>query len=270
MTTSEMISCEAVLHGNKKTFEMLARGKNETPFAIQVFGSNPKRIALASALLEKKCDVIDVNLGCPSRPIVEQGAGAALLKSPEKITEIFDELTVLRVPVTAKMRLGFSSKARSLEIARIIEKRASALTVHGRTMKQGYSGKVDLEAIARIKSEIGIPVIGNGNIFSPEDAEKMIEKTTCDSVMVGRGALGNPFIFRQMNDYFADGEYATPSEEERKRVFLRFLTYSKDVPAAFLRAQAMQFATGFKNAIGMRRKLATAKTIEELKEIAKN
>jgi tRNA-dihydrouridine synthase B len=265
LTTSEMVSSEAVLHKNAKTESIIARARGERPYAIQVFGSEPGRIALAAAALEKKCEIIDVNLGCPVRHVMKQGAGAALLKDPAKIAEIFDAMSVLKIPYTAKMRLGFDTNARALEIARIVEKGgASLLTVHGRTGKQDYSVPPDLASIRKIKHALSIPVIGNGGISRPEDAESMIEKTGCDGVMVGRAAIGNPFIFRQMNDYFSKGSYLTPTTKDCFDVLGRFLRYSKNEPISVVRFQAVQFILGIENAAKIRKKIAGATSLSDI------
>ena len=269
LTTSEMVSCEAVIHGNERTEEMYARARNEVPFAIQVFGSEPERIALAAEALEKKCEIIDLNLGCPARHITCQGAGAALLRTPARISGIFDALTTTRAPVTAKMRLGFGTKTKCVEIARLIERGgAAALTVHARTAKQDSSKKADLGAIRKIKEALSIPVIGNGDVIRPEDAEKMLEATGCDGVMIGRGALGNPFIFRQMDDYFRDGKYAMPGEKEKMEVFLRFLEYAQNGPVASTRMQSFYFTKGLDNAVGIRRRISATKSVGEIRKIA--
>src|SRR5271157_678800 len=148
LTTSEMVSSEAVVHRNGKTESHLARAKDERPYAIQIVGSEPLSISLAATVLQGKCEIIDINLGCPASSITGQGAGAALLDDPAKVARIFDALTVLKIPYTAKMRLGFHTKASALGIAKIVEKGgASALTVHGRTAKQGYDVPADLAAI---------------------------------------------------------------------------------------------------------------------------
>lgn len=268
-TASEMISSEGVLHGNKKTEAMIASAENEKPFGIQIFGNEAKQIALAAAHLEKKCDILDINLGCPVRRITQQGSGASLLKKPEKIAEIFDSLTSIKIPVTAKMRLGFGTKTHCVDIAKLIERKgAAALTVHGRTARQDYSKKVDLSSIREIKNALSIPVIGNGDVFTPENAEEMFSKTKCDGVMIGRGALGNPFIFRQLNDYFENHTYSIPNEAERTAMFLKFLDYAKTSPISQLRMQSFQFTKGFSNAVEMRRKIMTAKTVEEIRKIA--
>jgi len=271
LTTSEMVSSEAVIHKSQRTQGIISRAEIEFPFAIQVFGVEPKRIALAAEALEKRCEIIDINLGCPVHHITRPGAGAALLKKPEKIKEIFGALTTLKIPVTAKMRLGFGTKTKCVDIARIIERGgAAAITVHGRTAKQDYSAKTDFSSIRKIKEALSIPVIGNGGVFTPEDAETMFEKTGCDGVMIGRGALGNPFIFGQMIDYLQDGEYALPSKKEKMEMFQQFLDYAKDEPAALLRAQSIHFTTGLANAAEMRRRIMKTKSIGEIQKIAES
>lgn len=270
LTTSEMISAEALLRGNARTEAMIGRAAGEKPYCLQIFGDDAKQIGRAAEKLEKKCELVDVNLGCPVRKIVDQGAGAALLKKPKLIGEIISELAgSLAVPVTAKMRLGFSSKAGAVEIAKIIEKGgACALTVHGRTVKQGYGGKVDYCAIQEIKNAISIPVIGNGDIFKPEDAERMLAETGCDGVMVGRGAMGNPFIFRQMKGYFAKGEYALPSAAEKAEAFLKFLKYcSGKEQLSNLKVQASLFTKGIEGGAEIRRNIAKAKSPGEVEKV---
>jgi len=267
LTTSEMVSCEAVIQGNERTMAMVARTRKEKPYTIQVFGSEPKRVALAAHALERKCEIIDLNLGCPTRHITCQGAGAALLKNPAKIRDILDALTTIKRPVTAKMRLGFSTKANCVKIARLIERGgAAALIVHARTARQNYSKKPDLGSIRRIKQALSIPVIGNGDVFKPEDAETMLKKTGCDGVMVGRGALGNPFIFSQMNDYFQDGEYEIPGQKEKIKALLRFLKYAEKDPIANIKMQSFHFIKGFKNAVRMRRLIGSAKSVGEIRK----
>ncbi len=269
LTTSEMVSCEAVLRGNKTTQKIISRAENEKPFAIQVFGSEPKRIALAADALGKKCDIIDLNLGCPTPHITSQSSGAALLDKPEKIEEMLDLMTVIKIPVTAKIRLGFGTKANCVEIAKLIERGgAKALTVHGRTAKQDYSKKADLQAIREIKKALTIPVIGNGDVFKPEDAEAMLKETKCDAIMIGRGALGNPFIFRQMKEYFQEGEYEAPGKKERMQAFRKFLQYARGESVARIKAQAIQFTKGLQNAAETRRSMMKAKTVEEIERVA--
>lgn len=267
LTVSEMVCSEGVLRGNKTTLGMIERAENETPFSIQLFGSEPKRIALAGEALERKCELLDLNFGCPALHVSTQGAGAALLGKPEKIAEIIHATaTTLSIPVTAKIRLGVRTKTNCVAIAKLIEKNgAQAITVHARTAKQNYSKKADWQAIREIKEALSIPVIGNGDVLKPEDAEKIFNETKCDGVMIGRGALGNPFIFKQMNDYFEKGEYELPTSEERTSAFLQFLNYSQGNPLARVRMQAFHFTKGLKNAGETRKRMMKAKNLEELK-----
>jgi nifR3 family TIM-barrel protein len=269
LTTSEMVSSEAVLHRNVSTESACARAPGERPFAIQIVGSEPASIALAARSLEGGCDIIDVNLGCPACAVTGQGAGAALLDDPKRVVRIFDALSVLRVPYTAKLRLGFKTKASALEIAKAVERGgASALTVHGRTAKQGYNTPCDFAAIGEIKRALSIPVIGNGDVSSPETAERMMIETGCDGVMIGRAAIGNPFIFRQLNDYFSKGSYDIPTVKERADALVRFLRYAKDEPLPSVRLHAVQFVSGFEKAAEIRHRISRAKTLEEIKNTA--
>jgi nifR3 family TIM-barrel protein len=271
LTTSEMVSSEAVLHRNSATESLIARAEGERPYAIQIVGSEPMNISLAAAGLQGRCEIIDINLGCPACAVTGQGAGAALLDDPARIARIFDALTVLRVPYTAKMRLGFRTKACALEVAKTVERGgASALTVHGRTAKQGYNTPVDLAAIAEIKRALSIPVIGNGDVSSPEAAERMMEKTGCDGVMVGRGAIGNPFIFKQMNDYFRKGSYDVTTAAERVEALERFLRYARKDPIPAVRFQAVQFIMGVAGAAGIRQKISKARSLNEIAAAAES
>ena len=269
LTTSEMVSSEAVLHPNRTTEAALVRAKDERPFAIQIVGSEPLSISLAATVLQERCELIDVNLGCPAASVTGQGAGAALLDDPARVTRIFDALTVLKVPYTAKIRLGFRTKEGALEIARIAERGgASALTVHGRTAKQGYRIPADLAAIGEIKRALSLPVIGNGDVTSPETAERMMKETGCDGVMIGRAAIGDPFIFRQMTEYFRDGAYVAPSAAERAGALERFLRYAAKEPLPAVRLQAVQFVSGVKAAAALRLRVSRAMSLEEIAKVA--
>ena len=269
LTTSEMVSSEAVLHKNASTESACARAKDERPYAIQIVGSEPASISLAAVTLQGRCEIVDVNLGCPACAVTGQGAGAALLDDPARVARIFDALTVLKVPYTAKMRLGFRTKAGALEIARIAERGgASALTVHGRTAKQGYNTPCDRAAIGEIKRALSIPVIGNGDVSGPEAAESMMKETGCDGVMVGRAAIGNPFIFKQMVDYFREGDYLPQTAGERAGTLERFLRYAAKEPLVAVRLQAVQFVSGVDNAAAIRLRISRAKSLEEIKKAA--
>jgi tRNA-dihydrouridine synthase B len=270
LTTSEMISSEAILHHNTHTSSLMVRARGERPYAIQLFGSDPKRISLAASAIEKKCEAVDINLGCPVRHVTRQGAGSALLKNPAKIAAIFDSLSVLKIPYTAKMRL-VGTKEESLEIARIVEKGgASLLTVHGRTASQSYSVPPDLKFMKETKQALSIPVIGNGDVSKPEDADRMMKVTGCDGVMIGRAAMGNPFIFSQMNDYFRKGSYEIPTAEDRINALTKFLRYSKYDPFSLVRSQAITFILCMKGAPAIRLKIARARSLEEIRSVIKS
>ena len=198
---SEMISGKGLIYNNKNTEELLKITEEEKPVAYQIFGSDAEIMAeTAERLNYGENAILDINMGCPVPKIVKNGDGSALLKTPRKIYDIVSAVVEASTkPVTVKIRTGWNDRSKNcLEVAKIIENAgASAITVHGRTREQYYSGKADWQAIKEIKETVKIPVIGNGDVFSGEDARKMMEFTGCDMVMIGRGMLGNPWIFRQ-------------------------------------------------------------------------
>ncbi|MBU4139356.1 MAG: tRNA-dihydrouridine synthase family protein [Euryarchaeota archaeon] len=209
MVYSEMISSEAVVRENPKSIARGLIAQEERPVAIQLMGSDPDTMQRSALSLEKiySPEIIDLNFGCPAQDVVRSGCGAALLKDTGIIRDIIELLTgSLDVPVTAKMRI-LDSIDMTVEIARTIEKAgASAITVHGRTQKQGYSGKVNLETIKAIKSAISIPVIANGDIRDEKIASHVLDYTQCDGLMIGRAAVGDPYIFRRISHYIETGE----------------------------------------------------------------
>jgi len=208
----EMISAQALVYGNKRTYELLCLEGEEYPVAVQLFGSSPQIIAEAAHIVrELGADLIDINMGCPTPKIVKNGEGCALMLQPELAASIIAEtVKKVNVPVTVKMRSGWDTEnincallAKRLEAAG-----AAAITVHGRTCKQLYSGKADWSTIAMVKKAITIPVIGNGDIFTPQDAAGMLDITGCDAVMVGRGMMGNPWLIADIIAYL-QGEKPT-------------------------------------------------------------
>lgn len=217
---SEMISAKGLYYNDKKTAELMRIDKEERPCAIQIFGSDADIMAeVIPKVMEAKPDIIDINMGCPTPKIVNNGDGSALLKTPEKIAEIVRKVSdASPVPVTVKIRKGWDDDSvNAVETARIIEANgACAIAVHGRTRAQFYSGEADWDIIKEIKKAVSIPIIGNGDIKTAPDAKRMMDYTGCDAVMVGRGAQGNPFIFRQINEYLKDGTVTfNPSPHER-------------------------------------------------------
>ena len=207
---TELISSEAIFRNNKKTLDMFnGYDKLTMPVALQLFGSNPDTLAKAAKVVEEKgFKIIDLNFGCPVPKVaLRSEAGSALLKYPEKIKEIVEKVVnAVSIPVTVKIRSGWDMNSiNAVEIATICEKAgAKAITIHARTRSQGYTGKADWNVIKEVKENVSIPVIGNGDVVDIYSAKKMLDETKCDLVMVGRAALGNPWIFREINSYLSD------------------------------------------------------------------
>ena len=211
MVYSEMVRAKGVQHNNKNTKELLKVDERERPVAMQMFGSDPEIMAeMARKLNEyEDIDILDINMGCPAPKIVKNGEGSALTLNPKLVGEIISAVSkASEKPVTVKFRKGFDDQhLNALEIGKIAEESgAKAVTIHGRTREQYYAGKADWDIIKALKEEIKtIPVIGNGDIFTPEDAKNMLEYTGCDAVMIGRGSQGNPFIFKRTVEYLENG-----------------------------------------------------------------
>lgn len=225
LVCSEMISAKGLYYNDKKTASLMDM-TGESPCAIQIFGSEPEIMAeIVPKVMEYKPDVIDINMGCPAPKIVNNGDGSALMKTPELMGKIMRAVKdASPVPVTAKIRKGWEED-NSLLCARILEENgADAITVHGRTRTEFYSGKADWDVIRNIKRELCIPVIGNGDIWTAHDAKAMIDYTNCDGIMVARGAQGNPWIFKEIDELFRLGEIVTVvSPRERLRVCLEHI-----------------------------------------------
>lgn len=223
---TEMVSAKAIFYNNKNTKELLDVKEEERPVAVQLFGSDPEIISSMAARIEDgPYDMIDFNMGCPVPKVVNNQEGSALMKNPKLVEEIFTALVKkVKKPVTVKFRKGFNdASVNAVEIAKIVEScGVSAVAVHGRTREQFYSGKADWDIIRQVKEAVKIPVIGNGDIFKPQDAKRMLEETGCDGLMVARGAQGNPWIFKEINHYLETGELLPrPSLEELRETILR-------------------------------------------------
>jgi tRNA-dihydrouridine synthase B len=225
---SEMVSDKGLLYENCQTLHMLQIDERERPVAMQIFGSDPDSMAKAAIHIEKSgADIIDINMGCPTPKITKNGSGCALMCQPDLAYQIMASVVkAVHVPVTVKIRKGWSEDSvNAVEMAKLAEKAGvAAIAVHGRTREQFYTGEADWNIIRQVKESVVIPVIGNGDIRTPYDGEKMMDQTGCDAIMVGRGAQGNPWIFRQITHYLASGEILPPpSVEERFSLLLRHL-----------------------------------------------
>lgn len=228
LLSTEMVSDKAIMYGNWKTKEMLYMTEAERPIAQQIFGAGVESFKIASAYIEEnmKPDIIDINMGCPvTKVAVKAQAGSALLKNPEKVRDIVSAVVdTVDIPVTVKIRSGWDNRCiNAVEIAKIIEDcGASAITVHPRTREERYGIKANWSIIKEVKDTVSIPVIGNGDIFTCYDAKRMIDETGCDAIMIGRGALGNPWLIRQCIDYLDYGiEPERVSIEERIKMIKR-------------------------------------------------
>ncbi len=225
----EMVSAQALVRENEKTRKLLRSCPEDRPLGAQLLGSDPGVMAEAAAIIEEMgFDLLDLNFGCPVKKVVKNGEGSALLKDPDKAEKVFRAVrgAVKKIPVTLKTRKGFKDESgdEAVELARRAEAAGlTAVTIHGRTQKQGYSGASDYEAIARVKRAVSIPVIGNGDVLTPADARRLREISGCDAIMIGRAGLGNPWIYRNLESAMTDPEALpyVPSLRERRDTLLK-------------------------------------------------
>ena len=220
MLYTEMINAKALCYDDENTKKMLRMDKDEHPVAVQIFGSDPEFMGKAAIIMNQyPNEILDINMGCPAPKVIKNGDGSALMRNPKLAAEVLTAVVKnSEKPVTLKIRKGWDDDSvNAVEIAKIAEECGiSALAIHGRTREQFYSGKADWDIIAEIKQAINIPVIGNGDVFEVEDAVNMLEKTKCDAIMIGRGAQGNPWIFKRINHYMQTGEILpNPTAEEK-------------------------------------------------------
>jgi nifR3 family TIM-barrel protein len=264
MAYTPQTSALALTRENQKSIRRIETNKEDKPVGLQLFGRNPDILIEAAKKYGKNFDVIDLNFGCPSKKIVKQGYGSALLKEKERIFDIVSSLTNnLNKPITVKMRSGFK-KVEALELVKVIEKAgAAAITIHARTKVQGYSGKADWSVIKKAKEAINIPIIGNGDVRSGKDAEEMLK--IADYCMIGRAARDNPMIFKNILDYFETGLEKEFSIEDRLKIFEEYLNLENNLK--LIKARAIDWTKGLKNSARLRAKLQKARNIEEIREI---
>jgi len=262
---TEMINAEGLLRGNKRTQALTETNDSERPVGIQIFGCKPERIADAAKMLSGKADLIDINAGCPAHHVTKTGAGSALLKKPDLLAEIVKDVSAAAgIPATVKIRVPPDMKMATLAL-RLEKAGAAAITVHPRTPEQGYGGKADWSLIKEAKEAVGIPVIGNGDVKKEEDAERMLEETGCDMVMIGRAARDDPRIFSRINRYLETGEkLPAPTREEKIADIREYARLSGNRDFIRTKAIALYLMKGVEEAKSTRASIANAKSMEEL------
>jgi len=291
----EMVSADAMVRGIPKTFSLLKSAPEDRPLGAQLVGCNPDTMGEAAAMIEDMgFDLLDINLGCPVPKIVSPGGGSALLMEPEKAKKIFTQMVkkVKRIPITVKMRKGFNdpSGQEALTIARIAEDAGlDAVSIHGRTRVQGYSGQADWKAIGLIKRNIKIPVFGNGDVMSGEDAKRLMEISGCDGVMIGRGGLGNPWIYKSieqkishqnpplgcdppLDDLTPGVDFGTPTLEDKREALLKHFemeiqTEGERLGLLKMRRIACWYYKGYSGIAEFRNNINRSRAVDEVREL---
>ena len=276
----EMVSAKAIYYNNKNTNMLLEIHEEETPVSLQLFGSDPEIISqMAARIEERPFAILDINMGCPVPKVVNNGEGSALMKNPKLAAEIINKTTkAIQKPVTAKIRIGFdSTHINAVEMAKYLEDAgAAAICVHGRTREQYYSGNADWETIARVVDAVSIPVIGNGDIDSPQRAKQMIDETKCAGIMIGRAAQGNPWIFHQVVTYLNSGILETrPDLATLRQTILRHATLQQQYKGDFIGIREMRkhlswYITGYPNAAKLRGAVNEVESFEDLEKIVQS
>ena len=280
LVVTELTSVNAIvakqkqLHSQMKDItDFIEFSEKERPLSVQLFGSDIVSLEKAAKIVEPFFDIIDYNMGCPAPHITKQMAGGALLQNKSLTREIFRTLVnSVRRPISLKMRIGVTESSKMLfqDIGKIAEQEGiQMITLHPRTVSQGYSGHSDWNMIKKLKQNVTIPVVGNGDITSPEIAKKMLEYTGCDYVMVGRGAMGNPFIFEQINDYLRSGDYKKYDFYDRLDAFVEYLNATSNYKIKFvnIKQQAIRFTKGLHGGSALRNRLSMTKDIDQLKNL---
>ncbi len=275
MVYTEMVSAKGLLYKNEKTNDLLYVDPREHPVGAQLFGSDPKILAeTAKQVAESDVEFIDINMGCPAPKITKNGEGSALMKTPDLIGEIiYHTAKSIHKPLTVKIRKGFDANTiNAVQVAKIAEEAgASAVTVHGRTREQFYSGNADWDIIKEVKQNVRIPVIGNGDVKVPEDARRLMDYTGCDAVMIGRAAQGNPWIFKRTLHFLNTGELLPePSFDERREIILKHAEMLIDYKGEYtgireMRAHLTSYVKGLHGATHIRRALTAVESLDDIK-----
>lgn len=271
---TEMVSAKGIMYNNKNTDALLLTHPKEHPVSLQLFGEDPKMMSeQAKRIEDREFDIFDINMGCPVPKVVNNGEGSALMKNPERIGEIVEAMAkAVSKPVTVKIRRGFDEKhINAVEVAKIAESAgAAAIAVHGRTREQYYSGKADWNIIREVKEAVHIPIIGNGDINTPEDAVRMMKETGCDAVMIARGVRGNPWLFAQIKEYMNSGIVpAKPTVQEVAAMIMRHadleIEYKGEATAMReMRKHVAWYTTGYPHSARLREEVNKIETREDL------
>ena len=273
----EMVSAKAILYKNKNTEDLMTIDPGEHPVSLQLFGSDPEILGqIATQIEERPFDILDFNMGCPVPKVVNNGEGSALMKDPHLVRKIVTSMVkAVKKPVTVTIRKGFTEEsANAVEIAKILEDcGVAAIAVHGRTRAQFYSGKADWDIIRQVKEAVSIPVIGNGDVTSPQKAEELVKQTGCDGIMIARGAQGNPWIFSEMITYEETGTLPErPGKEEVRDMMLRHARLQLKYKGEFIGIREMRkhvawYTKGLKGSAKLREEINRVESYQELEEL---